>query len=384
MYAMICCGPRAWSVQVRILFALPGLHAVSRGAEISFINIACGLARRGHEVTLLGSGPARPGTPYHYLRAPLISRTRFERFPKFPPLRGDTNWEEASFMPGFLRAYRPQDYDATLTCSYPFLNWALRARRHRGRRPLHIFVTQNGDWPARATNSEYRWFGCDGLVCINPDYLDANKERYRSALIPNGVDLERFQPGPADRALFGLPDEAPVVLMVSALIESKKVRTGIEAVSRLPGVHLAVAGDGPLRDEMRALAERIMPGRFHNFLVSPEQMPTLYRSASSFLHLSRDESFGNVFIEAMACGIPTVAWDLPRTRWITGDTAFLVSGDDAEAVAASLSQGLDSGADVAALRSRAERFSWDLISGQYEDFLIALTDQQQAESRPAR
>ena len=369
---------------MRILFALPGLHAVSRGAEISFINIASGLARRGHDVTLIGSGAPRPDLPYRYIRAPLISRTNFERFPKFPMLRGDTAWEEASFMPGFLRIYRPQDYDVTLTCSYPFLNWALRARRHRGRRPAHVFVTQNGDWPAKATNSEYRMFGCDGLVCINPDYFEANRERHRSALIPNGVDLDKFQPGPATRAEFGLPDDVPVVLMVSALIESKHVQTGIEAVGRLPDVHLAVAGDGPLREELRKRADQIMPGRYHNFLALPDRMPSLYRSATTFLHLSRDESFGNVFIEAMACGLPTVAWDLPRTRWITGDSACLVQGHDDKSVAASLSRTLGSDFSVAALRSRAERFSWDLISGDYENFLIALTGKQHEESRASQ
>jgi glycosyltransferase involved in cell wall biosynthesis len=369
---------------VKILFALPGLHAVSRGAEISFINIATGLCRRGHDVTLIGSGEPRAGVPYRYLRAPLISRTRFEHFPRIPVLRGDTAWEEASFLPGFLRQYRPQDYDATLTCSYPFLNWALRGRKHRGRRPAHVFVTQNGDWPARATNSEYRLFGCDGLVCINPDYFEANKGRYRSALIPNGVDLQHFRPGSATRAAFGLPEDVPIVLMVSALIESKFVGTGIDAVSRLPDVHLVVAGDGPLRDELREQADRLMPGRYHNLLVTPDRMPDLYRSASIFLHLSRDESFGNVFIEAMACGLPTVAWDLPRTRWITGEGACLVAGDDAVAIADGLALALRSDFSIAELRSRSERFSWDLISGDYEKFLTTLTSKQHPESRTSR
>jgi hypothetical protein len=171
---------------MRIAFVLAGLHRVQRGAEIAFLAVARELANHGHAVTAIGSGPALEGAPYRYLRAPVISRERLEKLPNFPGLRNETAWEEASFIPGFLRQYRPQDFDVTLTCSYPFLNWALRARTHRGYRPRHVFVTQNGDWPARANNREYRWFGCDGLVAINPDYLAVNKDNYSLHSSPTG------------------------------------------------------------------------------------------------------------------------------------------------------------------------------------------------------
>jgi glycosyltransferase involved in cell wall biosynthesis len=232
-----------------------------------------------------------------------------------------------------------------------------------------VFVTQNGDWPARAGNSEYRWFGCDGLVCINPDYYEANKDRYRAALIPNGVDQQRFTPGPASRSSFDLPEGVPLVLMVSAMIASKNVDIGIDAVSRVPGAHLVVAGDGPLRDALQAKAAALMPGRFHRLTVTPDRMPDLYRSANIFLHLSRDESFGNVYVEAMASGVITVAWDLPRTRWITGDTAELVANGDVPALSARIGRVLGEQADTARLTERAARFAWRRIAGEYADFL---------------
>jgi glycosyltransferase involved in cell wall biosynthesis len=366
---------------MRIAFALPGLHRTDRGAEIAFISVGSELARSGHRVTLIGSGPDRPSAPYRYHRAPLIPRERFERFPRVPALRGETAWEEASFMPGFLRVYRPQDYDVTVTCSYPFLNWALRSRKHRGRRPAHVFVTQNGDWPARADNSEYRFFGCEGLVCINPDFLVANQDRYHTALIPNGVDLSRFSPGPPVPNAFDLPEGVPIVLMVSALIESKMVGRGVEAVSRIPGAHLVVAGDGPLREQLRARAADMMPGRYHNLTITPDRMPALYRSATAFLHLSRDESFGNVYVEAMACGIPMVAWDLPRTRWITGDIARLVPDEDDGALVAVLRESLAAGHDIPALTARAQNFAWQVIAGRYADFFREVAGQTSAAER---
>ena len=358
--------------QVRILFALPGLHRVDRGAEIAFISIARELARMGHDVTLLGSGPARPTEPYRYLRAPAIRRERFERYPKIPTLRGETSWEEASFLPGLLRRFRPSDYDVTVTCAYPFTNWALR-RPTFGHRPKHVFVTQNGDWAAWSDDAEFRWFGCDGLVCTNPDYLERNHKRYRAVLIPNGVDISRFRPGDADRAAFGLPPGGPIVLMVSALITSKNVREGVAAVAAIPDAVLVVAGDGPLRAEIHQLAGRLLPDRYVNLSVSADRMPDLYRAADVFLHLSVDESFGNVFLEAMASGLPVVAYESERTRWIVGDQAFFADRGGPASLPAKISSAIEEKSAMRdAMCQRAQSFGWPAIAAQYETFFQTL------------
>ena len=276
-------------------------------------------------------------------------------------------------MPGLLRAFDPAGYDLTATCSYPFTNWALR-RPALGPRPAHVFVTQNGDWPAQAKRAEYRFFGCDGLVCINPDYFERNRRSYPSALIPNGVDTARFSPGSDNRERFGLPRETPLVLMVSALIESKNVDVGIRAVAGLPKAMLVVAGDGPLRDRMQRLAEEHLPGRYKRISVPADAMPDLYRSADVVLHLSRDESFGNVYTEAMATGVPIVAYDSPRTRWILGEEAFLAEGVDGASVEDALKRALrDGGSRKAALLDRAKSFAWSRVADQYGDFFESVT-----------
>ncbi|NUT01578.1 MAG: glycosyltransferase family 4 protein [Sphingomonas sp.] len=353
---------------MRILFALAGLHRVDRGAEVAFISVASQLARQGEEVTLIGSGPKRPGREYRYIRAASIPRQRFERWPSLPLFRNETGWEEASFIPGLLKVYRPSDYDVTLTCAYPWTNWALR--RPAGPRPAHVFVTQTGDWPAYSDKAEFGWFDCDGLICTNPDYLERNHERFRSALIPNGVDTKRFTPGLSERECFGISTKNRVVLMVSALIASKNVDRAIHAISRLPEVTLVVAGDGPLRDDLGRLAQEQIPGRYQQLTVPAADMPSLYRSADAFLHLSRDESFGNVFVEAMACGTPIVAYDLPRTRWILGDQGCLAGSENAEELAERIEQAM-AGRDrtTKTLVDRASEFDWSSIAGQYRDFL---------------
>jgi glycosyltransferase involved in cell wall biosynthesis len=355
--------------QVRIAFALAGLHRVDRGAEVAFISIASELARAGHEVTLFGSGPERPGQPYRYVGASSISRTKFESFPRLPTLRNESAWEEATFVPGLLAKYRPSDFDISVTCAFPFTHWALRRPVLGGKRPRHVFVTQNGDWPAISDKAEFRFFSCDGLVCTNPDYLDRNRDRYRCALIPNGVDLNAFSPGRSERARFALPENSRIVLMVSALIESKKVAEGIKAVARLPDATLVVAGDGPLRGDLAKLATELLPERYIQLTAPAAEMPALYRSADAFMHLSTDESFGNVFVEAMATGLPIVASDTPRTRWIIGNGAFFPEGSSDDGLAAAISSALQSaGAACAANRERAKQFGWPAIAATYAEF----------------
>lgn len=352
---------------MRILFALPGLHRIERGAEMAFIAVASELARAGDDVTLIGMGPSLPDRPYRYLQAGAIPRERFERFPAMPFFRNETAWEDATFVPGLLRRFRPADYDVTVTCSFPFTSLALRRASRRG--PPHVFVTQNGDWPATSNQSEFRLFDCDGLVCINPDYYERTRANYRAALIPNGVDTARFTPGPSDRAALGLDPAGPVVLMVSALIASKNVEEGIRAVAAMEQAQLVVAGDGPLRTELQALADRLMPGRYRQIRVRPEQMPMLYRSADVFLHLSRDEAFGNVYAEASACGVPIVAYDLPRTRWILGTTGYLAAAVSIEAVTAALHTALAAPASERPSRvKQADQFAWPAIARQYRRF----------------
>lgn len=355
---------------MRLLFCLPGLHRYNRGAEIAFISVASELAKAGESVTLVGSGPRQEATPYRYVRAPSIRREWFESLPSIPGLRDECAYEELTFGPSLLYSYRPADYDVTIACSYPFINWILRRPVMGGRRPLHVFVTENGDWPALVRKSEYRFFGCEGLICTNPQFYERNKGRWRCRLIPNGVDCDRFFPGESHRSEFGLPTDRAIVLMVSALISSKRVAAGIEAVSHIRDAHLVVAGDGPLRRTIEADAKRLLPERFTLLSVAPSKMPHLYRSADVFLHLSKDESSSLAFLEAMACGLPVVAHDSVQMRWIAGDDEYLLDTENPLDVAQQIIRACN------AEPSRRERrlakvadFSWNRLASRYRDFL---------------
>jgi glycosyltransferase involved in cell wall biosynthesis len=359
---------------MRILIALPGIHRYDRGAEIAFIAVAKELAKSGDKVTLIGSGEIREEAPYQFLRAASVRRERFERFPSLPILRNEYCYEELTFVPPLLFRYRPADYDVTVTCSYPFTNWVLRRPVLSGVRPRHVFVTHNGDWPpyskqAGVRRSEFRFFGCDGLICINPDFFERNKRLWNCRLIPNGVDCSRFHPGPDCRQEFGIPQDKLIVLMVSALIPNKRIEFGIDAVSRIADAHLVIAGDGPLRQMITDAAAKLLPGRFTLMSIAPAQMPKLYQSANVFLQCSKDEPFPLVFLEAMACGIPIVAHDIPRVRWFVGDDEFLVDMDDPAKIAQSIQRAhafASAGHDQRV--NRASTFSWSKVAGMYRDF----------------
>jgi glycosyltransferase involved in cell wall biosynthesis len=296
-----------------------------------------------------------------------------------PGLRSEFAYEELTFVPALLNQFRPDEYDVTVTCSYPFTNWVLRRPARSGSRPAHIFVTQNGDWPAQSNDAEYRLFGCEGLVCTNPDFFERNKERWNCRLIPNGVDCSRFQPGISQRKELGIPEDRLIVLMVSALSPTKRVEVGVEAVSRIPDAHLVVAGDGPLRQEIDSLAALRLSNRFTRLSLPPEKMAALYRSADIFMHLSKEESFGNVFVEAMACGLPIVAHDSSRLRWIVGEDEFLVDTSAIQAIAESIEcAGRDSPAKREARIERASQFSWSKIGDAYREFLAEVVQNRRS------
>jgi len=356
---------------MRIAFVLPGLHRVTRGAEVAFESVARELAQIDNvQVTLFGSGQTYGDEPYEFRHVSNISRERFEHFPRIPVLRKDYTYEEITFIAKLIRQYNPQDFDITVGCTYPFTNWFLRASGGK-HRPAHIYVTQNSDYEIQTNRSEYRYFACDGLVCTNPEYFERNKNIYPSVLIPNGVDLNFFFPGKPDRAKFNLPEGVPLVLMVSALIPSKRVLEGIKAVSQVEGLHLVICGEGPERDNVKALGEQLMPGRFYLLKLPRQQMPDIYRSTDVLLHMSLDEPFGNVYIEALATGLPVVAHMTPVTQWICGSTAILVNAEDRSGVIKGLHRALllRNTDDILARQKLVKtRFTWESISKQYLQF----------------
>ena len=159
--------------------------------------------------------------------------------------------------------------------------------------------------------------------------------------------------------------------MVSALISSKRVCEGIKAASKVDDLYLVVCGDGPERDKVKALGEKLMPGRFKLMKLSRQQMPDMYRTADILLHMSLDEPFGNIYIEASAVGLPIVAHDWKATRWILEDTATLVDTTIEKETVSAINKALKRRLEIYVEPRRKlveERFAWKNIARVYYEF----------------
>ncbi len=211
-----------------------------------------------------------------------------------------------------------------------------------------------------------------------------------TVVVPPGVDTTRFVPlGPqqrrAGRDRFGLDPAAPLVLSVSRLVPRKGmdvlVRAAAAAARHVPGLQVAIAGDGRERGRLDRLVEQSgAPVRLLG-RVADDELPSLYGCADVFAMLCRDrwlgleqEGFGIVFLEAAACAVPQVAGRSGGSHEAVehGVTGLVV--DDPRSVsqtAAALTALLTDEASRVALgeasrRRAVEQFTYDGLAAQLQ------------------
>lgn len=197
----------------------------------------------------------------------------------------------------------------------------------------------------------------------------------RCTLAPPGIDLQRFRPAPAgDPQPAGAPGSAPpLVLSVRRLVPRMGLADLVEAARRLRerGVpaRVAIAGDGPQRDELQARARAAGLGGGLTLLgrVPDAELPALYRSAAVFALPTRSlEGFGMATAEALASGLPVVATDAGASPELLAgvEGCALVRPGDPEGLARELQRLLQDPARraraAAAARAHAERhLGWE-------------------------
>lgn len=150
--------------------------------------------------------------------------------------------------------------------------------------------------------------------------------RHSPVVIPNAVDVHRFDPGidgMAVRQKLKIPPDRPVVLLVGRIVAHKGVEHFIEASRYLPGVQFLVAGEGTHLESMERFADRLGVEDRIRFLgrISQENLPKVYAACDIFVlpSVSRLEAFGIVALEAMATGKPVVVADIPGVREVIED-----------------------------------------------------------------
>ena len=218
--------------------------------------------------------------------------------------------------------------------------------------------------------------------------------RERVHVVPNAVDLDRFEGVAASRSeparvhiagALPLPDDAFLLVTVGRQVRRKGFVWFIENVMpKLPErVIFWLAGDGPERENIEAAIERASLQQRVRCLgkISEEELVELYRRGKLFVMpnivVPGDmEGFGIVMLEAGACGLPTLAADLEGIRDVIDDgvNGWFAPTEDAEAFAARIKSLLD---DPDGLRKASKRaaeyvtstFRWDSTAQRYLDAL---------------
>lgn len=307
------------------------------GTEIATYNIARHLAKRGHEVhviTLLDEGlPKESLEQYFY-----IHRIRFPRI-KF--LGIIILWVKVLLL---LKRINPQlvhvqsiaigiaAFLAKKLLKKPYVVWG---------RGSEVYLP----WLFKNRISRLVLRNADAVIALTEDMKTemqkiCNRDAY---VIPNGIDLERFENLSRDEMRGKLQAKAgeKLVISVGRFRPEKGVRYLIEAMEiiRQKGqpVKLLLGGEGPEEENLKQLVEQLNLGSCINFIgqIPNEKVPQYMAAAHVFALSSLSEGFPNVVLEAMASGLPIVASKVGGLPEIIreGQNGFLVEPKNPEQIA---------------------------------------------------
>lgn len=376
--------------RLRIAFLVNNL--AYGGAERQLVVLARSLRERGHIVSVLTLYPGGGLEPE--LRA---AGVRLQSINK----RG--RWDVASFFIRLQRAIREESPD--ILHSYlatPNIATALI-------RPL--FPGMKTIWGERASDmdlSRYHWVArlsdvITTALCRFPDLHIANSQSGRNhaisrgypaakfAVIPNGIDTDRFTPDPAAgrhlRHTWKVADDTVLIGRVGRLDVMKDhatfLRAGAQIARQHDDVRFVCIGNGDARygEAMRALscdiglADRVL------WLPAQADMNPVYNALDIVCSSSAfGEGFPNVVGEAMACGVLCVVTDVGDSAMLVGDERFVAPPRDPVTLASRIEDLLalstTEAKDIRAhLRHRViDQFSVARLTSATETALLALFD----------
>ena len=141
------------------------------------------------------------------------------------------------------------------------------------------------------------------------DFYNLSNEKFE--VIPPGVDLEIFKPSEKDRVLLNelsLPDDSRIILTVCRLSHEKNLEMLINALNRIniKNTYLVIVGDGLERPYLERLVKQLNLINKVRFVGIRKDVERFYSIADVFVMPSKYEGFGQVFLEAMASGVPCI------------------------------------------------------------------------------
>ncbi len=234
----------------------------------------------------------------------------------------------------------------------------------------------------RAQAAAFRW--CDAVVCNSQAAADrliaTGLSPNKIAIIGNALPAEAFTAAPA-----ALPKRAGVtrVGMVARMNHRYKNHSGFLRIAaqihrRMPDTEFLLVGDGPLRQQLESEASSLGLGASAIFLGDRQDMPAVLASLDVAVLTSDSESLSNVILEAMAAGLPVVAYSVGGNSELLSHQrgALIPAGDEtsfADAVEKLLADSaLREQLGRNALQFAQENFSLDRVRQRYTELYLKL------------
>ena len=205
-------------------------------------------------------------------------------------------------------------------------------------------LTDDRSWET-LTWAFMRWFYAQmDTIWVNSEsyrqsWIDRGLAPEKLRILPRGLDTKLYRPELRNAEFWPKRGAAPgstVLLYVGRISKEKNLDVIVSAWEKMrgPGLTLAFVGEGPYSAELR----QRMPDAIFTGYLQGEELATAFASADVFLFPSTTDTFGNVIIEAQACGLPCVVSDVggPKDLVQPGVTGEITRGYDVDAFAAAV------------------------------------------------
>lgn len=194
------------------------------------------------------------------------------------------------------------------------------AHRHLFEHTPKVIFSNGGALPARDLPD------CD-FVQEHTGYNLSRSKRDKAFMIPHGVDCSQFHPGVTTdfRQQHGIPSDAFVVISVGTVCYwHKRMDYVIREVAAVPGAYLVIVGqESADTAQIVKLGKELMGARIIFTRMPHDELPRAYKAADVFVLGSLFETFGIVYIEAMAMGLPVICTNHVNQRSIVRDGIFI-------------------------------------------------------------
>jgi len=301
-----------------------------RGGEQQASYLVRGLAERGHASVIAG----RTGSVF--LKADHGAETLAR---VAAPFQGELDLYTAWRLAQAVKRYRIDILHAHTGHAHTMACLAKTFAR-RGK----VVVSRRIDLPpTRHPINRWKYAAPDQIVaisnCIAGVMRDFGVAPARLSVVYSGIDPSRFNVRPLPRAALGVPEDAPLLANVAALVDHKDHATLLaampEVLRTIPVLRLVIAGEGASRPQLEAQTARLGIEHAVTLLGRRDDVPRLLRASDAFVLSSKGEGLGTSILDAMACELPVVATDAGGIPEMVAheQTGFLVPAQDPGALA---------------------------------------------------